>query len=139
MAVEQGGRQTWSFIGTGAISKGTMLKMTSVAGECDVATASTDVPAGIALQDVPADANRATLKGIGISVGDEYGAAYKVIGSTTIAVTNPVGPTTGGKAVALTLSATYALKWAWGWAMTASGSGGTDILIIKYIPHIAGQ
>lgn len=139
MAIEQGGRQAWSFIGTGAVTKGMMLKITSVAGECDVATASTDVPAGIALQDLPADANRATTKGAAIAVGDEVGATYKAIASTTIAITNPVGPTTGGKAVALTLSATYALKWVWGWALTAGGTGTTDIIQIKYLPHIAGQ
>ena len=139
MAVEQGGRQTWSFIGTGAVKKGTMLKMGAAAGECDVATLVTDVPAGIALQDLPADAARATGAGAAISVGDEYGAAYKVIASTTIALLAPVVPTTGGKAVTVTLSATYAVKWVWGWAMTAGGSGGTDIIIIKYIPHIAGS
>lgn len=139
MAFEQGSRQAWSFIGTGAVAKGTMLKLTSVDGECDVATAVTDVPCGIALQDLPADANRATTKGASIAVGNEYGATYKVIGSTTIAATNPLGPTTAGKAVALTLSATYALKWVWGYALSAAGVGGTDIVRMHYAPFIAGQ
>lgn len=139
MATEQGGRQAWSFIGTGALAKGTMLKATSVAGECDVATAVTDVPAGIALQDLPADANRATLKGAAVAVGNEYGATYKAIASTTINILAPVVPTTAGKAVTVTLSTTYALKWVWGWAMTAGGAGGTDIISIHYMPHIAGS
>jgi hypothetical protein len=137
MATEQSGNRAWSFIGTGAIKKGTMLKMTTVAGECDVATAVTDVPAGIALEDVAADANRATLKGTGVGVGQLEGEIYKVIGSTTIAILAALGPTTGGKAVTITLSTTYAQEWIWGIALTAAGSGGTDMVEMRYGPQIA--
>lgn len=127
----------WKFIGTGAISKGTMLKMGTVAGECDVATAVTDVPAGISLEDVAADAGRATLKGIGIGVGCIEGEVYKVIGSTTISIKAALGPTTAGKAVTITLTTTYAQEWIWGIALTAAGSGGTDIVEMRYGPQIA--
>lgn len=137
MAYEQGGRQPWSFIGTGAVKKGTMLKMTTVDNECDVATAVTDVPAGIALEDLAADANRATTKGAPIGVGANEGEVYKVIGSTTIAILAALGPTTGGKAVTITLSTTYAQEWIWGIALSAAGSGGTDLVRMRYGPQIA--
>lgn len=137
MAFEQDGRQPWSFIGTGAIKKGTMLALTTVDGECDVSTAVGDVPAGIALEDLPADAARATLKGASVGVGCEEGAVYKVIASTTIAIKAALGPTTGGKAVTITLSTTYAQEWIWGIALSAGGSGGTDIVRMRYGPQIA--
>lgn len=137
MATEQDGRQAWAFIGTGALLKGTMLKLTAVAGECDVATAVTDVPCGIALENLAADSGRATLKGASVGVGATEGAVYKVIGSTTIAILAALGPTTAGKAVTITLSTTYAQEWIWGIALTAAGSGGTDIVSMRYGPQIA--
>lgn len=137
MATENAGLQPWSFIGTGAVKKGTMLKLSTVEGECDVATAVGDVPCGIALEDLPADANRATLKGASIGVGASEGDIYKVIGSTTIAIGAALGPTTGGKAVTITLSATYAQEWIFGIALSAAGAGGTDIVRMRYSPQIA--
>ena len=137
MAFEQGGSQPWSFIGTGAVKKGTMLKLSTVDGECDVATAVTDVPCGVALENLAADANRATLKGAPIGVGCAEGEIYKVIGSTTIAIGAALGPTTGGKAVTITLSTTYAQEWIFGIALSAAGAGGTDIVRMRYGPQIA--
>ena len=137
MAFEESGRQAWSFIGTGALKKGTMLKLTAVDGECDVATVVTDVPCGVALEDLPADANRATLKGAAVGVGAQEGDVYKVIGSTTIAIGAALGPTTGGEAVTITLSATYAQDWIFGIALSAAGAGGSDIVRMRYGPQIA--
>ena len=137
MSFEQGGTQPWLFIGTGAVKKGTMLMLTTVDGECDVATAVTDVPAGIALEDLAADSARATTKGVSIGVGAEEGAVYKVIASTTIAIKAALAPTTGGKAVTITLSTTYAQEWIWGIALSAGGAGGTDIVRMRYGPQIA--
>jgi len=128
---------SYSFIGTGALKTGTMLKLTSVYGECDVATAVTDTPCGIALEDLAADANRATLKGANIGVGSIEGEVYKVIGSTTVNILAALGPTTGGKAVTITLSTTYAQEWIWGIALSAAGSGGTDMVEMRYGPQIA--
>jgi len=126
-------RRSWQYIGSAAIKKGTMLKMHTVAGQCDVATAVTDVPCGIALED--AAAGDTTPQNIG--VGSTEGEVYKVIGSTTIAIKAALGPTTGGKAVTITLSTTYAQEWIWGIALTAAGSGGTDIVEMRYGPQIA--
>src|SRR5689334_7978881 len=103
----------WTYVGSAAIKKGTMLKLTSTAFQCDVATASTDVPCGIALQDCAA--GNVTPQAIG--VGQTEGNVYKVIASTTIAIQALLGPTTGGKAVTVTTSATYALKYVWGTAL----------------------
>lgn len=135
MAVEQ--IRTMAYIGTAAIKKGTMLAMTTVANEVDVATAVTDVPAGIALQDVALDTARATGAGYNLGIGCIEGEVYKVIASTTIAIKAALGPTTGGKAVTITLSTTYAQEWIWGIALTAGGSGGTDIVSMRYGPQIA--
>lgn len=137
MAFEQDGRQPWLFIGTGALKKGTMLAMTTVDAECDVATAVSDVPAGIALEDLAADAARATTNGTPVGVGAEEGAVYKVIASTTIAIKAALAPTTAGKAVTITLSTTYAQEWIWGIALSAGGAGATDIVRMRYGPQIA--
>lgn len=137
MATEQAGRQAWQFIGTGAVKKGTLLKVGAVENECDVATAVTDIPCGVALEDLPADAGRATGKGASIGVGCNEGEVYKVIASTTIAIGAALGPTTGGKAVTITLSTIYAQEWIFGVALSAGGAGGTDIVRMRFGPQIA--
>lgn len=124
---------SWLYIGSAAIKKGTLLKLGTVAGTCDVATAVTDVPAGVALEDVAAG-NTINQP---VGVGSMEGEVYKVIGSTTIAIGAALGPTTGGKAVTITLTTTYAQEWIWGIALTAAGSGGTDIVEMRYAPQIA--
>jgi len=131
MAVEQ--IRTFLYVGSAAIKKGTMLKLGATEGQCDVATAVTDVPCGIAMQD--AAAGNTTAQSIGI--GCIEGEVYKVIGSTTIAIGAALGPTTGGKAVTITLSTTYAQEWIWGIALTAAGAGATDIVSMRYGPQIA--
>lgn len=131
MASEQW--HSWQYIGSGAIKKGTMLKLGTVAGQCDVATAVSEVPCGIALEDCAAGSTTPQHLGVGSIEGE----VYKVIGSTTITIGNTLGATTGGKAVAVTLSTTYAQEWIFGVALTAAGTGGTDLVEMRYGPQIA--
>jgi hypothetical protein len=132
MATEKG--RSWQYLGTVALKKGTMMAMSTVANQLVVATAVTDVPAGILLEDVPAASATAPAN---VGIGSTEGEVYKVIGSTTIAIKAALGPTTGGKAVTITLTTTYAQEWIWGIALTAAGSGGTDIVEMRYGPQIA--
>jgi hypothetical protein len=127
----QGGH-SWQFIGA-ASPKGTMLKLGTVAGQCDIATAVTDLPCGVLLEDAAAG----TSTPQNVAVGQVHGEIYKVVGSTTIAIGAVLGAAAAGEAVTITLSTTYAQEWVFGVALTAAGSGGTDIVEMLYGPHIA--
>lgn len=131
MAAEK--RRSWKYVGSAALKKGTLLKQATNAGECDVATGVTDLPIGVLLEDCAA--GNTTAQNVG--VGSTHGEVYKVIGSTTIAIGAALGATTGGKAVTITLSTTYAQEWIFGHALTAAGAGGTDIVEMVYNPQIA--
>lgn len=127
-------QKSWQYIGSAAIKKGTMLKLHTVAGQCDVATGVTDVPCGIALED--AAAGNSTPQNIG--VGSINGEVYKVIASTAIAIGVQLGPTTGGQAITIALTTTYAQEWVWGTALTAvTATSGGQIVELMYNPQIA--
>lgn len=133
MATEH--QHTWQYIGATAQPKGTLMKMHTVAGQCDVATAVTDIPCGVLLEDCAIGSVIAQNVGIGSIEGE----VYKVVGSTTIAIKALLGATAAGKAVTVTFNATYANKWIFGVALTAAGAGGTDIVEMRYGPQIVGQ
>lgn len=130
MAVES--KQSYQYTGSAASKKGTILTLTTVYGQLGVATAVTDKPIGILLEDVAAGDTTPQ----NCSVGSTNGEVYKLVASTAIAIGAAVGATTAGKAVTITLSTVYAQEWIVGIAISAAGADG-DLVEVQYNPQIA--
>lgn len=124
-------KESWIYTGSAALTGGEALKFVSK-GKCDVATAVTDLPVGIAAEACAAG----NVTGQNIAVWAPYAMpTVQVIGSTTIAEGAVLAATTGGKMVTVVAQAAYAaaFEFIWGYANEAAGSGGTDVIEMVWL------
>lgn len=124
--------ESYKYVGSAALKGGEVLKLGSNQGECDVATAATDFPIGVAAHGVTA--GNVTAQNLGVFMP---GQVVKMIGSTTISLGARLAATTGGKVVtAAAKSATgnTTVSYDLGRALEAAGSGGTDLIAVHFWP-----
>lgn len=98
------GRKNWIYVGSAALTGGELLKMGTVKGQCDVATALTDVIVGVAAHAAPA--GNTTAQNISVRTPGEGSPTVSVIASAAISIGAALGATTGGKVVTVTGNAT---------------------------------
>jgi hypothetical protein len=121
-------KQSWIYVGTGALVGGEMLKWSSK-GKVDVAAAVADIPVGIAAE--ACIAGNVVGQNIGVWMPEQF-TTVQVIASAAISAGALLTAAAGGQAVTCAAKATYVAtaQWMWGFANEAAAAQGDVIEMV---------
>lgn len=123
------GKQSWLYINTAAdCLVGNGIKQGGTFGQCDLSTANTEIPLGIATET----AKLAPAAGgpfNAVTVETRSGAQVKMIAGAAVAINVLLTATAAGKFITAAKSVTpAAAEYVWGRSIEAAATGNNDVI-----------